>query len=111
MNSTTKIEMINNIYNNFLVLEEDPKRHSGRIYYWCKCLTCGTVKLADGSNIRHGKIRCAQCIRKNYRDISNQKFGLLTAKYPTTKRAFGSVIWFCECECGKTKEVSVKDLT
>ena len=35
------------------------------------------------------------------RDLSGQKFGLLTAVYPTERRDHrGSVYWHCVCECG-----------
>ena len=103
--------MINKIYNNFLVIEEEPNRRSGKIYYQCKCLVCGTIKSAEGGHIRNGRIRCSNCVRKNYHNIEGEKFGLLTAKYPTKKREFGSIVWFCECDCGGFKEVSVKSLT
>lgn len=38
------------------------------------------------------------------RDLSGQKFGLLTAMYPTERRDHrGSVYWHCVCECLKDK--------
>ena len=41
------------------------------------------------------------------RDLSGQKFGLLTAMYPTECRDHrGSVYWHCVCECGNEIDVS-----
>lgn len=41
------------------------------------------------------------------RDLSGQKFGLLTAMYPTEHRDHrGSVLWHCVCECGNEINVS-----
>ena len=41
------------------------------------------------------------------RDLSGQKFGLLTAVYPTECRDHrGSVYWHCVCECGNEIDVS-----
>lgn len=41
------------------------------------------------------------------RDLSGQKFGLLTAVYPTERRDHrGSVYWHCVCECGNEIDVS-----
>lgn len=41
------------------------------------------------------------------RDLSEQKFGLLTAMYPTERRDHrGSVYWHCVCECGNEIDVS-----
>ena len=45
------------------------------------------------------------------RDLSGQKFGLLTAMYPTECRDHrGSVYWHCVCECGNTIDVSAAAL-
>ena len=41
------------------------------------------------------------------RDLSEQKFGLLTAMYSTERRDHrGSVSWHCVCECGNEIDVS-----
>ena len=41
------------------------------------------------------------------RDLSGQKFGLLTAVYPTERRDHrGSVYWHCVCECGNDIDVA-----
>lgn len=41
------------------------------------------------------------------RDLSEQKFGLLTAVYPTERRDHrGSVYWHCVCECGNEIDVA-----
>ena len=34
------------------------------------------------------------------KDISNKKFGRLTAIEPTEQRKNGSVVWLCKCSCG-----------
>lgn len=45
------------------------------------------------------------------RDLSGQKFGLLTAMYPTEHRDHrGSVLWHCVCECGNEIDVSASAL-
>ena len=43
-------------------------------------------------------------------DLSNQQFGLLTAKYRTENRGTRTM-WVCECECGVVKPVPAQDLT
>lgn len=37
----------------------------------------------------------------NVRDISERRFGRLTALYPTEERNRGNVVWMCKCDCGK----------
>lgn len=41
----------------------------------------------------------------NRLDLRNQRFGFLTALYPTEKRYRGNVYWHCICECGKEVDV------
>lgn len=43
-------------------------------------------------------------------DLSNQKFGRLTALEATEKRINKSVIWRCQCECGKECFISAASL-
>lgn len=44
-------------------------------------------------------------------DLSNQKFGRLTALYPIKERRRGRIVWHCQCECGNHVDVVVSDLT
>ena len=43
-------------------------------------------------------------------NLTEQKFGLLTAKYRTENRG-RRTMWVCECECGTIKPVPAQDLT
>jgi hypothetical protein len=45
------------------------------------------------------------------RDLNNQRFGKLTALYPTDKRQTNHVIWHCRCDCGNEKDVAAPRLT
>ena len=38
-------------------------------------------------------------------DITGQRFGRLTALFPTDKREFESVVWHCRCDCGNECDV------
>lgn len=42
-------------------------------------------------------------------DITNQKFGHLTAKEKAPSRS-GKTYWICECECGRLKEIQTSHL-
>lgn len=42
------------------------------------------------------------CFKKGKaKDITNMKFGYLTAIEPTNQKCRGEIIWKCKCECGK----------
>jgi hypothetical protein len=44
------------------------------------------------------------------KDITGQKFGRLTALYPTEQRKSRYTVWSCRCTCGNEKLVSVNHL-
>lgn len=45
-------------------------------------------------------------------DLTGRRFGKLIALAPTDKRMDeGSVVWLCQCDCGKQTEVSARKLT
>ena len=47
---------------------------------------------------------------KSFRDLTNQKFGMLVAKYPTHERKNGCIVWHCDCDCGGNKKVPSGEL-
>lgn len=42
---------------------------------------------------------------QNFKDISNERYGLLVARHRTENDERGRVMWFCECDCGGTHNV------
>ena len=44
------------------------------------------------------------------KNVRGQKFGRLTALYPTRKRLHTSVIWRCQCDCGNLVDVKLNHL-
>lgn len=54
-------------------------------------------------------VQSCGCVRQE-KDIEGQRFGRLTALYPTAKRLGGSIVWMCRCDCGNVTEVSYNDL-
>ena len=91
---------------------EYPIKKNGRIAWHCKC-DCGNECDVDGANLRGGKQISCGCAKKeghNAKDITNQKFGLLTAIEPTKDRQGGSVVWKCQCDCGNICYVTAGNL-
>lgn len=107
----SKQDLTGMIFNRLTVIKEAPKKVNNTHSIWhCLC-RCGNEcdvasdKLLSGNtqscgclaleNLKQGRGIC--CTAK---DISGQKFGLLTAIRPTDDRYFGSIVWLCQCECG-----------
>jgi len=81
----------------------------------CLC-ECGRQCDVLQSSLRSGKRTSCGCDSKKGRhrvkDISGERFHMLTALYPTQRREGnnGSVIWYCRCDCGNETEVSLDRL-
>lgn len=43
-------------------------------------------------------------------DLTGRRFGRLVALRPTERRASGSVVWGCQCDCGRAVEVAAASL-
>lgn len=43
-------------------------------------------------------------------DVRGQRFGRLVAIQPTDQRLCGQVVWECQCDCGKTAYISIRNL-
>ncbi|MCC0669415.1 MULTISPECIES: AP2 domain-containing protein [unclassified Clostridioides] len=85
-----------------------------RTYYLCKCKLCNKEKWIRSDTLKVGS-SCG-CLSKNTQfkanNITNKKFGRLTAIKATNKRAENnSIIWKCKCDCGNYKEVAEYLLT
>lgn len=86
----------------------------GAVKWVCKC-SCGAEYVVKGTLLVTGrKTRCTSNVHEKkyaYTDISNQKFGRLTALYPVKRYdKSGSVIWRCKCDCGNEVDVSYNKL-
>lgn len=111
--------MVGKRFGRLLVIERDldkPRGHGQPSYWICKC-DCGNTISVSASNLTRGKTLSCGCYRselvsqKNTKDITNKKYGLLTAiKNTMKKNNHNCYIWLCECACGNTCYYSVEDL-
>lgn len=80
----------------------------GKDVAWlCKC-DCGNEKVSRTTSLRSGDIVSCGCKREEIttpHDITNKKFGRLTAIELTGRRSpKGEAYWKCQCECGNVTE-------
>ena len=108
-----KINILNQRFGRLLVIEEAPSKNN-RAYWKCLC-DCGNEKIICGKDLRSGNTKSCGCLQKDKlrerssKDLSNQKFGKLTA-LKTEKSEKNNRIWLCQCECGKLVEVRANSL-
>lgn len=84
------------------------------LYWTCKC-SCGNVIQVRGVSLKKGDTQSCGCFREESLqnrayDLTGQKFGKLTALYPTDKRHCKSIIWHCKCDCGNECDVNGANL-
>lgn len=82
----------------------------GRTCWLCQC-DCGNQTRVIAKNLKAGKVKSCGCMPHKMKryvvDIANERFGRLTALYPTKRRDNkGSVYWQCICDCGQKVEVT-----
>lgn len=101
-----KLNLINQKFDRLLVIDAAPNKN-GRTAWICKC-DCGNELIVTTHSLRNGNTKSCGCLHREKvakqfsKDISNQRFGNLTALKPTEMRKHGSVIWECVCDCGNT---------
>lgn len=98
-------------YNRLTVLRKTDKRLSGHVVWECRC-DCGNVACVTSTRLKSGETKSCGCAgaHANLMDISGQRFGRLVALEATEKRLGNSVIWKCQCDCGKAAEVAAINL-
>lgn len=106
--------LIGQRFGHLTVLKDTGRRLHRSIIWLCKC-DCGREKEITSNNLKSGKVNtCGEgCpYHKFYKDLTNQKFGLLTALYPTTMKDGTHMYWMCKCDCGnpELKEVASNHL-
>lgn len=99
-------------YGRLTVIKRDltkPIGHGHSSYWICKC-ECGNEKSIALPQLTSGKTKSCGCLRselvtkKNTKDLTDQRFGMVIAKENTYKLSnHNSYIWRCECDCGNTE--------
>lgn len=85
-------------FNELTTLEPTDHRDGSNVVWKCKC-SCGKICYVNTSNLKTQK-SCGHVNNFHYKDLTNQKFGRLTALEPTLLRQNGNVVWKCKCDCG-----------
>lgn len=88
-------------------------RRKGRYMVWeCRC-DCGGKILLDTRCLQRGTVThcgCRSRVKPGQRDITGMRFGKLVAIEPTKRRAEGTVVWRCRCDCGGETLASLHQL-
>ena len=106
-------DLTGKVYGYLTVLHRASSQ-KGRVCWLCRC-RCGKEKAVSARDLKSGHVKSCGCMQyehgHNRVDLSGQRFGKLTALYPTEKRdGRGSVIWHCKCDCGSVIDIPYAEL-
>ena len=98
---------------------QKPKEAKSRGAYWCCECDCGAYTIIRADSLRSRAIISCGCEGKKRRadsvkrDLTNQRFGSLVAKYPIDKvyKPTGCILWHCKCDCGREVDIPTSALT
>lgn len=114
-------------FDRLIALKRGPNQVSNgkaKSRWWCIC-DCEehNIVLVTLNNLRSGNTKSCGCRnleqmakhmqqvgRQAAKDLTQQRFGELIALYPTEERNNHSVVWVCQCSCGRLHKVSAKEL-
>lgn len=98
-------------YNYLTVISKSENRDK---YWKCQC-DCGNFTEVLDSNLKNGNVKSCGCLRRQPSsrrvDITNKKFGYLTALYYNTEKSQPNrTYWHCKCDCGNKCDVLLENL-
>ena len=105
--------LIGKKFGKLTVINSTEERINNSIVWHCKC-ECGNEKNVPTHLLTSGHTKSCGCLirEKQGIDITNQKFGKLTALFPCNfkKENRGTILWHCKCECGYEIDVDGSNL-
>lgn len=113
-NQTNSYNMLGKEFGDLKVVGRSKKRTKMGSYWTCLC-KCGYTCEATSSQLISGKkthCGCKTVYNYAFKDITGQRFGLLTAKFRVKSEVGrgGSAVWHCRCECGNELDICYNDL-
>lgn len=98
-------------YGKLIVIAKTERRVSGRVVWECLC-DCGNTAYVTTTHLTNWHTTSCGCARDHASrmELAGQRFGRLVAIKPIDKHMGNSVVWYCQCDCGKVAEVAAISL-
>lgn len=112
-NKTEKIKsnLLGKKFGRLTVIEETGERKNRQVIWKCLC-DCGNIIFVRANNLKQGLTTSCGCYKREITkqvskiNLVGKHFGLLTVIEETPQRKNNSIVWKCQCECGKIVNVS-----
>lgn len=111
-------DLTGQVFDRLTVINRAPNRNN-KTFWYCRC-QCGNEIEVRSDQLKSGRTKSCGCYSKdilrqqgsnNFKDLTNQKFGKLTALYPTKDETETRYYWICQCECGNLIRVRGSSLS
>lgn len=102
-------------FGKLTVIEDSGRRRGECILWRCRC-DCGGECLAVRRQLISGAVASCGCAKQKRtvfvgaEDLTDRRFGKLTALRRVENDKNGKPRWMCQCDCGGTKAVAAQDL-
>ena len=108
-------DLSNQRFGKLIALKRTGNRIGTSSEWECQC-DCGKTAYVSAHNLKTEHTKSCGCLIQNTADarkveLTNKKFGWLTALEPTKMRRSSSVVWKCQCDCGNICFVAANKLT
>lgn len=112
------IDLTGQKFSRLTVIKRAPNRKD-KVFWLCQC-DCGNIVEVRSDQLRRGIARSCGCLAKdatrelgykNFKDLTGQKFGKLTAISPVFNEKTKKYSWICKCDCGNIKTILGTSLT
>jgi hypothetical protein len=103
-------------FGRLIAIKPTERRSSSFVVWECLC-DCGATHYVSSNNLKTGDVQSCGCYHKDRMrelfalDLTNQKFGKLTALKLTGKKRGSFLEWECLCECGNICYIASAALT
>ncbi len=112
-----KDDLKNQRFDRLIVLEFSHVDKFSKSHWKCQC-DCGNTIIVSAGSLKKGHTKSCGCLRKEiasehgkqYKDITGQRFGKLTAISTDHQDKNGHYSWKCQCDCGNITVVRSADL-
>lgn len=103
--------LIGKRFGKLIVEARTEERQNGSVVWKCKC-DCGGYKNVPTHLLTSNHTQSCGCLIREIQgnDLTNQKFGRLTALYPCNYKKKSSIVWHCICDCGNEYDVDSYNL-
>lgn len=107
-----KIDLTGQKFHRLTVVQRSELQCKKDAVLWDCICDCGNKTTAMTYELRGGHKKSCGCLKRvsHAKDITGQRFGMLTVTKRAGTNKYRKALWKCKCDCGKTKIVSSVDL-